>query len=80
MDTIAFVNDSANCGRCGNQCSFSETCTGGFCSCRPGYTSCMGQCKSSADFISDNQNCGSCGNSCIGGESCFGGSCRKLAP
>jgi len=76
-DSISFVNDSSNCGRCGNQCSFNETCTGGFCSCGSGYSSCMGQCVNTAAFISDSRNCGSCGNSCGVGESCFGGSCRK---
>ena len=78
VDTITFVNDDQNCGRCGNRCSFSEKCTGGFCDCAPGYEKCMGQCKSSADFIGDSQNCGRCGNSCSIGESCVGGMCRKL--
>lgn len=78
VDTITFVNDSQNCGRCGNQCSFSETCTGGFCGCAAGSEMCMGQCVNSATFMSDSQNCGRCGNSCAGGESCFGGTCRKM--
>jgi hypothetical protein len=80
VDTASFINDSSNCGRCGNQCSFSETCTGGSCSCGPAFTSCMGQCMSSADFISDNQNCGSCGHSCGAGEMCTGGTCTKIGP
>ncbi|PYV31486.1 MAG: hypothetical protein DMG09_25835, partial [Acidobacteria bacterium] len=78
VDTAGFINDSNNCGRCGNRCSFSETCTGGFCGCAPGSEMCMGRCVSSATFISDSQNCGRCGNSCGVGESCFGGFCRKL--
>ena len=78
VDTIKFMNDSANCGRCGNRCSISETCTGGFCSCAPGYESCMGRCVNSASFISDSSNCGRCGKICSIGESCLGGSCRKL--
>lgn len=78
VDTIQYMNDSANCGRCGNRCSISETCTGGFCSCAPGYESCMGRCVNSSSFISDSSNCGRCGNICSIGESCLGGSCRKL--
>ena len=75
---IDYVNDNANCGRCGNQCAYNQACTGGFCQCAPGYDSCMGQCKSSSDYISDNSNCGRCGNSCGIGESCMGGTCRKF--
>ena len=78
VDTITFVNDRQNCGRCGNQCSFSETCTGGFCGCAPGSERCMGRCVDSATFVGDSQNCGRCGNSCSVGESCVGGTCRKL--
>lgn len=79
-DSIDFVSDSSNCGRCGNQCSFSETCTGGSCVCAPGYSSCMAQCVNDATFISDNNNCGSCGHSCSVGETCTGGSCMKVGP
>ena len=75
--SIDFTSDSSNCGRCGNRCSFNESCTGGFCSCAAGYSSCMGQCVSSSSFISDNSNCGSCGHSCSIGESCTGGMCMK---
>lgn len=78
MDTIAFMNDSQNCGRCGNHCSISEACSGGSCSCAPGSEMCMGSCVSSATFISDPQNCGRCGNICMAGETCTGGMCRKL--
>lgn len=78
VDSITLVNDTNNCGRCGNQCSISETCRGGFCACAPGYESCMGRCVSSGSFISDSQNCGRCGNSCSAGQSCLGGMCRKL--
>lgn len=77
VDNIAFVNDSSNCGRCGNRCSISESCTGGSCGCAPGYESCMGQCVNSATSFSDSLNCGHCGNSCSAGESCFGATCRK---
>jgi len=72
-----FINNDSNCGRCGNRCSFNESCTGVSCGCAAGYTSCMGQCMSSASFISDNNNCGSCGHSCSIGESCTGGTCMK---
>ncbi len=78
VDTITFVTDSANCGRCGNQCAFSETCNAGFCDCAPGYEKCMGSCVNSAMFVSDSQNCGRCGNSCGIGETCLGGMCQKL--
>jgi len=78
VDSITFVNDTNNCGRCGNHCSISETCRGGFCACAPGYETCMGRCVSGASFTSDSQNCGRCGNSCPVGQSCLGGSCRKL--
>ena len=78
VDSITFVNDTNNCGRCGNRCSFSETCRGGFCACAPGYEQCMGRCVSSASFTSDSQNCGRCGNSCSVGKSCLGGFCQKL--
>jgi hypothetical protein len=75
--SIDFTSDSTNCGRCGNRCSFNESCSGGFCSCAAGYSSCMGQCVSSSSFISDNNNCGSCGHSCSVQESCTGGMCMK---
>jgi hypothetical protein len=80
QDSIAFISDDNNCGRCGNSCSIGESCTGGSCSCAAGYSSCMGSCVSSSSFISDNNNCGSCGHSCSIGESCMGGSCMKIGP
>jgi hypothetical protein len=81
VDSITYVNDDQNCGRCGNRCSIpSESCTGGFCGCAPSYTSCMGQCVSSATFISDSNNCGSCGHSCAIGQSCLGGTCQRTFP
>jgi hypothetical protein len=80
VDTISYVNDHENCGRCGNRCSIFEACTGGFCSCAPGYTSCMGQCVNSITFTSDSNNCGSCGHSCSVGQSCLGGTCQRTSP
>lgn len=77
VDTISFVNDSNNCGRCGNHCSFSETCTGGSCTCALGYTLCMGSCTSDSAFLSDSSNCGRCGNHCSFNETCMGGTCMK---
>lgn len=79
-DTISFMSDSSNCGRCNNRCSISESCTGGSCSCGAGYTSCMGSCVSQASFISDSSNCGSCGRQCSIGESCTGGTCMRTTP
>ena len=78
VDTITFVDDSQNCGRCGNICGISESCTGGFCGCAAGFEKCMGRCVNSASFMSDSMNCGRCGNSCGPGESCLGGMCRKM--
>ncbi len=80
MDTIAFVSDAANCGRCGNRCSFSEQCTGGSCMCGPTYTMCMGSCVSDSSLLTDSNNCGRCGNHCSFGESCMGGTCTKTVP
>ncbi len=80
VDTISFVNDSSNCGRCGNRCSFSETCTGGSCTCGPTYTLCMGTCTSDSAFLSDSSNCGRCGNRCSFNETCMGGTCMRTTP
>src|SRR5258708_37338704 len=44
VDTLTFVNDSSNCDRCGNRCSYNESCTGGFRSSAPDYESCMARC------------------------------------
>ncbi len=80
VDTITFMNDSNNCGRCGNSCSVGEVCTAGSCSCAPGYSSCMGSCVNDASFMGDNNNCGRCGNGCSIGQSCLGGSCTRTTP
>ncbi len=75
VDTITFVNDSGNCGRCGNHCSFSETCNGGFCGCAPGTERCEGRCVDMITFVNDSENCGRCGNHCSFSETCNGGFC-----
>ena len=80
VDTITFMNDPNNCGRCGNSCSVGEVCTAGSCSCAPGYSSCMGSCVNDASFMGDNNNCGRCGNGCSIGQSCLGGSCTRTTP
>jgi len=77
VSTATFLYDAANCGRCNNHCSMSETCTGGSCACAPGYTTCMGSCVNPSAFISDPNNCGRCGNQCSINESCMGGTCMK---
>lgn len=76
--TVDFLNDSNNCGRCGNSCSAMETCSAGSCTCAAGYSMCMGNCMNDSSFIGDNSNCGRCGNICSIGESCVGGTCMKM--
>jgi hypothetical protein len=45
-------------------------CSGGACTCAPGYDDCNGVCT---DTYSDSQNCGYCGHVCATG--CSGGTC-----
>ncbi|MBV9626268.1 MAG: hypothetical protein JOZ14_20055 [Acidobacteria bacterium] len=73
LHTASFLNDADNCGRCGNRCAISETCTAGWCECAAGYERGMGTCVNNATFMSDAQNRGRCGNCCAVGENCVGG-------
>jgi hypothetical protein len=56
------LNDSGNCGKCGNTCPFKQIC-------------CNGSCK---DLITDSSNCGKCGIVCDFGTSCCNGKCINL--
>jgi len=80
VNTLSYMNDDNNCGRCGNSCSAGQSCRGGFCSCAVGSTSCNGTCISDGQLMSDNNNCGRCGNMCSIGQTCMGGTCMRTTP
>lgn len=75
----------ANCGACGNACSFANAiaeCSAGACgiaACQPGFGDCdaarSNGCE--ADLSSDAANCGACGNACATGLSCTAGVCAR---
>ena len=69
-----------NCGACGTQCGFGESCTAGKCGCPGGGTVCNGQC---VDLTSSPAHCGACGTMCQGGgqngETCQAGKCQAGA-
>lgn len=80
--------DAANCGACGNVCSFphaSTECFGGECwmgACEAGWGSCYDDpptngCETHTD--SDPKNCGACGNVCDAGNTCKSGACTPCA-
>ncbi len=69
--------DSKNCGKCGNQCSASLSCSKGQCKCASGYTLCSGKCVNTSTDLS---NCGRCGNECQGINKCTSGACIANCP
>ena len=66
------MDDSANCGRCGNKCSIGELCNFGVCTTGTGKTYCNGM---STNTANDSLNCGQCGKTCGVGEICTDGVC-----
>ena len=79
--------DPANCGSCGNGCSFANagaSCSGGTCAiglCNADYGNCDSQDGNGCeiDLLMTTDSCGSCGNTCPavanGVPSCSGGVC-----
>lgn len=65
-------NDPNHCGQCDFKCGDGAACNQGQCQCRPGFTSCGGEC---VDTRVDPRHCGQCGQSC-GDKACRNSSCR----
>ncbi len=69
---VTFASDAANCGRCGNACSFAHAtgvCTSGVCAlgrCESGWGDCDGMAANGCetDLNLSATNCGACGNAC----------------
>ena len=78
---VDLLNDPANCGACGNACSF--ICIGGVCSflqaCLSPQVFCGDVC---VDLQTNPAHCGACGNACQIIESCSAGVCQpgELSP
>jgi hypothetical protein len=78
---VDLQSDPANCGACGNVCSF--ICDAGQCTflqaCLSPQVACGNVC---VDLQTDPNNCGACGNACLVIETCAGGECQpgELAP
>lgn len=81
-----FGGDPANCGSCGNACSYANAnglCAGGGCSmggCNSGFANCNGLAADGCEYAvtgfgTDKNNCGSCGFKCSVGFVCQGGGC-----
>lgn len=87
------LDQSPNCGGCGNVCTGSMQCLGGSCqtsaNCANAMVSstcsvdggtgscCDGQCT--ADVRSSDSNCGGCGRACPSGATCVNGNCTTDA-
>jgi hypothetical protein len=69
------LNDSANCGACGNSCALGGYCEGGACAGGCQGTICGGVC---VDTAFDGNNCGACGNVCNMVLTCCNGGCVNL--
>ncbi len=76
------LNDPANCGACGNACTFG-ICVAGECTflqaCLSPQVFCGDVC---VDLQTNPAHCGACGNACFVTETCSGGECQPgvLAP
>jgi hypothetical protein len=68
------MDDSANCGQCGNKCSVGNICKDGTCITGIGATYCYGK---AINTSVDSANCGRCGSKCDKGYICVSGSCVK---
>lgn len=70
--------DPANCGSCGAECSFDQTCVLGKCTCPAGTASCDGQATNGceANLTTDEANCGACGAACGANQACAAGKCE----
>lgn len=68
-------SDDANCGSCGNACGGGQLCSGGFCSCAQGLSTCGNAC---VDLKTDVNDCGTCGTVCSGATpNCINGFCSS---
>jgi hypothetical protein len=61
------LNDSRNCGGCGQACGDNQACNAGVCECQSGTTNCSGEC---VVLDSDSRHCGACATACATGEVC----------
>lgn len=69
---VPVVNDSRNCGACGNECGPNYFCLGRMC-CESGSVLCDGLCT---PLARDPGNCGSCGHKCdAAAPYCVSGQC-----
>ncbi len=70
---VTLATDKAHCGKCGNACGPTDTCSGGECKCSGGGTKCPdGKC---ADLATDTAHCGSCTTACGANMVCSSGAC-----
>lgn len=67
------LNDTKNCGTCGNACGPGVACIEGKCGCPAGRVECNGMC---VDTRNDDANCGACGNPCDPDD----GTCKPRPP
>ncbi|EME38702.1 hypothetical protein DOTSEDRAFT_28920 [Dothistroma septosporum NZE10] len=82
-----FQTDNSNCGKCGNQCKYGETCKFGSCKAPCPYGQ-PDQCPdpnkygalSCTNKQTDCENCGQCGTKCKSTEKCVGGKCTPNTP
>ncbi|HEY5956036.1 MAG TPA: hypothetical protein VIV60_05760, partial [Polyangiaceae bacterium] len=70
---VAPLDDPSNCGTCGNECRFDQSCNRGTCVCPASAPTDCGVCT---DTTKDTANCGACGNNCGEGANCVAGKCQ----